>query len=136
MGILTWFFENVLPGETGKLQPPWFFLLKDYFGIPRDSKAPPAGPLQRSHEDPSTIDPDVLREDELAHTPCEANAAVRIVRLSKTYQKLPFIPTRWDVQAQDSVSLNIPQSSLFCLLGHNGAGKTTTINILTGLFPS
>jgi len=61
---------------------------------------------------------------------------VRIVRLSKSYQKLPFIPTRWDVQAQDNVSLNIPQGSLFCLLGHNGAGKTTTINILTGLFPS
>jgi len=134
--ILTWFFENVLPGETGKTQPPWFFLLKDYFGIPRGSQAPPSGPLQRAHEDPSAIDPDVLREDELAHTPSDANSAVRIVRLSKTYRKFPLISTRWDVHAQDNVSLNIPQGSLFCLLGHNGAGKTTTINILTGLFPS
>ena len=38
-----------------------------------------------------------------------------------------------DHRALNSVSINIPKSSIFGLLGPNGAGKTTTIGILTGL---
>jgi ABC-2 type transport system ATP-binding protein len=35
--------------------------------------------------------------------------------------------------ALDSVTLSVPQGSVFGFLGPNGAGKSTTLNILTGL---
>jgi ABC-2 type transport system ATP-binding protein len=37
--------------------------------------------------------------------------------------------------AVDRLSLQVPQGSIFALLGENGAGKTTTIRMLTGLLP-
>ena len=134
--VLTWYFENLLPGETGKFQKPWFFLTNDYWGIPQAVPSMEAsGPLTRLHEDASQIDEDVVAEDRDAQIPSEKNAAVRMVRLSKSYSKFPFIKSKWDVHAQDALSINIAEGTLFCLLGHNGAGKTTTINIMTGLFP-
>src|ERR1700756_5610702 len=36
-------------------------------------------------------------------------------------------------KAVDNLSLQVPQGSIFALLGDNGAGKTTTIRMLTGL---
>jgi branched-chain amino acid transport system ATP-binding protein len=38
------------------------------------------------------------------------------------------------VTALDSVSMQIPRSSIFGLIGPNGAGKTTFFNTLTGLY--
>ena len=38
-----------------------------------------------------------------------------------------------DHRALNSVSINIPKSSIFGLLGPNGAGKTTTFYIIVGL---
>jgi ABC-2 type transport system ATP-binding protein len=54
----------------------------------------------------------------------QANSAIRIENLTKRY--------RGQV-AVDGLSLEVPEGSLFGLLGENGAGKTTTIQILLGL---
>ena len=34
--------------------------------------------------------------------------------------------------AIDRVSLNIPESGIYCLLGRNGAGKTTLMKLIAG----
>jgi Cu-processing system ATP-binding protein len=36
-------------------------------------------------------------------------------------------------QAVDSVTFDVPDGSIFCLLGPNGSGKTTTLKMLAGL---
>lgn len=36
-------------------------------------------------------------------------------------------------RAVDSISINLYEKNILCLLGHNGAGKTTLISLLTGL---
>jgi ABC-2 type transport system ATP-binding protein len=51
-------------------------------------------------------------------------AAVSIENVSKCYR---------DQVALDGLSLDVPEGSVFGLLGENGAGKTTTIQILLGM---
>lgn len=132
--ILAWYLENILPGQGSHAQPPWFFLTDEYWGFSRRTKPKTiVKGLTRVDEDPATIDIDVLDEDNQSQTPSERNDAVRVVRLSKKYRKLPLgIPSPFDSLAVDNLSICIPKGALFCLLGHNGAGKTTTIDILTG----
>lgn len=51
-------------------------------------------------------------------------AAITIETVSKYYR---------DQVALDGLSLDVPEGSVFGLLGENGAGKTTTIQILLGM---
>lgn len=57
-------------------------------------------------------------------TTSQPNLAIRIEKLTKSF--------RGQV-AVDGLSLDVPEGSLFGLLGENGAGKTTTLQILLGL---
>ncbi len=57
-------------------------------------------------------------------TTSQPNSAIRIENLTKRF--------RGQV-AVDGLSLDVPEGSLFGLLGENGAGKTTTLQILLGL---
>jgi len=54
----------------------------------------------------------------------QAKPAIRIENLTKRYR---------DQVALDGLSLDVPEGSVFGLLGENGAGKTTTLQILLGL---
>jgi ABC-2 type transport system ATP-binding protein len=54
----------------------------------------------------------------------QANATIRVENLTKRYR---------DQVAIDGLSLEVPEGSVFGLLGENGAGKTTTLQILLGL---
>ena len=57
-------------------------------------------------------------------TMTQARAAIRIDDLTKRYR---------NQTAVDGLSLEVPEGSVFGLLGENGAGKTTTIQTLLGL---
>jgi ABC-2 type transport system ATP-binding protein len=57
-------------------------------------------------------------------TQSQAKPAIRIENLTKRYR---------DQVALDGVSIDIPEGSVFGMLGENGAGKTTTLQILLGL---
>src|SRR5271157_5880159 len=54
----------------------------------------------------------------------QAKPAIRIENLTKRYR---------DQVALDGLSLEVPEGSVFGLLGENGAGKTTTIQAVLGL---
>ena len=54
----------------------------------------------------------------------QAKPAIRTENLTKRYR---------DQVALDGLSLEVPEGSVFGLLGENGAGKTTTLQILLGL---
>jgi ABC-2 type transport system ATP-binding protein len=54
----------------------------------------------------------------------QANAAIRIEKLTKRYGSQVAV---------DQLSLEVPEGSVFGLLGENGAGKTTTLQVLLGL---
>lgn len=52
------------------------------------------------------------------------NDAIQLDRLSKRFKA---------TEALKDVTLNVPEGSVFALLGENGAGKTTAIKIMLGL---
>lgn len=52
------------------------------------------------------------------------SAAIEILGMSKVYGQ---------TRALDSVTLTVPEGSVYGFLGPNGAGKTTTLRILSGL---
>jgi ABC-2 type transport system ATP-binding protein len=70
------------------------------------------------------MDIDVRRERELLKEGIPRNTPVVVTNLAKRFGK--FVALR-------DVSLHIPASTVFALLGPNGAAKTTFINLLTGL---
>eukprot|EP01112_Ceratiomyxa_fruticulosa_P017197 TRINITY_DN5316_c0_g1_i2.p1 TRINITY_DN5316_c0_g1~~TRINITY_DN5316_c0_g1_i2.p1 ORF type:complete len:892 (-),score=168.99 TRINITY_DN5316_c0_g1_i2:62-2737(-) len=125
---LAWYFDNILPGH-GASNPPYFFLTPSYWGFSKkrvlsDVQLPLSTDIN---------DDDVLREAQ--HADIDTESPVRVLRLTKVYQKYPFIKTKEDVLALSNLSLTLESGKIFSLLGRNGAGKTTAISILTGLFP-
>eukprot|EP01103_Thecamoeba_quadrilineata_P015557 TRINITY_DN4957_c0_g2_i1.p1 TRINITY_DN4957_c0_g2~~TRINITY_DN4957_c0_g2_i1.p1 ORF type:complete len:1851 (-),score=296.09 TRINITY_DN4957_c0_g2_i1:13-5565(-) len=136
-GVLTWYFDNVLPGEHGSPRPLYFFVTAEYWGFnTRRNDAYMAGNVEISH---SNTDSDVEREGTQVHERGnDPSIAVKIIGLQKTYKTglASYFSDTGRVKALQGLNLLIENGELFCLLGHNGAGKTTTINILTGLFAS
>ncbi|KAA0722897.1 ATP-binding cassette sub-family A member 1 [Triplophysa tibetana] len=108
--ILTWYIENVFPGQYG-ISKPWYFPFTSSFwcGTPVGSDA----------------EPDLLKELEeqkgyLEKPPVGMKVGVcvrNLVKVYKTGNKL----------AVDGLSLDFYQDHITSFLGHNGAGKTTTI---------
>jgi len=129
--LLTWYFDNVLPGEHGSPRPFWFPFTPSYWGI-NTTRYQPLFVDEIVHEDE---DEDVLNErTRTIDNSNDSNAVVRVVGLEKTYKKHLW-SSKSDMQAVGGVSFTVEKGEIFCLLGHNGAGKTTSINMLTGLFP-
>ncbi|KAF8971850.1 hypothetical protein BDZ97DRAFT_1650923 [Flammula alnicola] len=60
------------------------------------------------------------------------NAAVSIRNLTKTY-KTSILSSKKDVTAVKNLSLDIPKTGIFVILGSNGAGKSTALSIIGGL---
>lgn len=62
-------------------------------------------------------------------------SGMRVIGLEKTYRKYPCgIKSKKDTYALRGVSFDLPDTELFCILGHNGAGKSTMIGVLTGIY--
>ncbi len=51
--------------------------------------------------------------------------ALEVTNLTKTFEK---------VTAVDNASFEVPEGSVFGLIGRNGAGKTTTIRMIMNIY--
>uniref|UniRef100_A0A3Q1K4G3 ABC transporter domain-containing protein n=1 Tax=Anabas testudineus TaxID=64144 RepID=A0A3Q1K4G3_ANATE len=115
--ILTWYTENVFPGQYG-IPKPWYFPFTASYWCGRPSV--------------TDVDPGLLTDsnsNEYLEKPApnvKAGVSIRnLVKIYKTGKKL----------AVDGLSVDFYENQITSFLGHNGAGKTTTMSILTGLFP-
>lgn len=115
--ILTWYIENVFPGQYG-IPKPWYFPFTSSYwcGTPVVSDAEP-DPLKEMED----------QKGYLEKPPAGMKAGVCIRNLVKVYKT-------GNKLAVDGLSLDFYQDHITSFLGHNGAGKTTTMSILTGLF--
>ncbi|XP_031707233.1 phospholipid-transporting ATPase ABCA1 isoform X1 [Anarrhichthys ocellatus] len=116
--VLTWYIENVFPGQYG-IPKPWYFpFTASYWCGTASAIAIDPGVLKNSTEHN-----DYLEKPSPNMT---AGVSVRnLVKIYKTGKKL----------AVDGLSMDFYENQITSFLGHNGAGKTTTMSILTGLFP-
>uniref|UniRef100_A0A8C2WZC7 ABC transporter domain-containing protein n=1 Tax=Cyclopterus lumpus TaxID=8103 RepID=A0A8C2WZC7_CYCLU len=107
--VLTWYIENVFPGQYG-IPKPWYFpFTASYWCGTEETNA---------HQ----IKLRIVCVYEYMHS----GVSVRnLVKIYKTGKKL----------AVDGLSMDFYENQITSFLGHNGAGKTTTMSILTGLFP-
>uniref|UniRef100_A0A8C9Y3K4 P-type phospholipid transporter n=1 Tax=Sander lucioperca TaxID=283035 RepID=A0A8C9Y3K4_SANLU len=117
-GIMTWYIENVFPGQYG-IPRPWYFPFTKSYWCGEKENNNISTPLSKKgnaeavciEEEPSHIEPGVYIEN--------------LVKVYSHGKKL----------AVDGLSLRFYKGQITSFLGHNGAGKTTTMSILTGLFP-
>uniref|UniRef100_A0A674D8X2 P-type phospholipid transporter n=1 Tax=Salmo trutta TaxID=8032 RepID=A0A674D8X2_SALTR len=119
--LLTWYIENVFPGQYGVAKP-WYFPFTASYWC-GTSSAPNADPSQ--FKDP--IEYTGIVGNYLEKPPLNMKAGVSIrnlVKIYKTGKKL----------AVDGLTVDFFENHITSFLGHNGAGKTTTMSILTGLF--
>ncbi|XP_010285758.1 PREDICTED: retinal-specific ATP-binding cassette transporter, partial [Phaethon lepturus] len=113
-GILSWYLDNVFPGDYGLPQPWYFPVQESYWFGSRNPKA----------EKTATADVNTFFEPE----PTGLIPGVCIQNLVKIFANRPK-------PAVDGMNITFYEGQITAFLGHNGAGKTTTMSILTGLFP-
>uniref|UniRef100_A0A8C4XPT1 P-type phospholipid transporter n=1 Tax=Falco tinnunculus TaxID=100819 RepID=A0A8C4XPT1_FALTI len=113
-GVLSWYFDNVFPGDYG-LPQPWYFPVQESYWL--GSRNPKA-------EKTATADVNTFFEPE----PTGLIPGVCIQNLVKIFANRPK-------PAVDGMNITFYEGQITAFLGHNGAGKTTTMSILTGLFP-
>ncbi|XP_061620276.1 phospholipid-transporting ATPase ABCA1-like isoform X1 [Phyllopteryx taeniolatus] len=115
---LTWYIENVFPGQYG-IPRPWHF------------------PFTASYWRGSACVPgDHLRKDDGGGTHNEyVEKADPRLRAGVSVRNLVKIYKTGNKPAVDGLSVDFYENHISSFLGHNGAGKTTTMSILTGLFP-
>ncbi|EDV22374.1 uncharacterized protein TRIADDRAFT_10137, partial [Trichoplax adhaerens] len=113
--ILTWYLENVFPGQYG-VPRRWYFPFQSSYWFSK--------PKTDGHIVTTRNHPPPLVEEEPTHLKLGVSIQ-NLVKIYKTGNKL----------AVDELNLNLYEDQITSFLGHNGAGKTTTMSILTGLFP-
>ncbi|KAK7909889.1 hypothetical protein WMY93_014573 [Mugilogobius chulae] len=112
--LLTWYIENVFPGQYG-IPKPWYFPFTSSYWCGRNAV---------SDSDPS------LFKDSTEHNEATSQRESRCI-CTKSGQNLQD----GKKLAVDGLSVDFYENQITSFLGHNGAGKTTTMSILTGLFP-
>ncbi|XP_029466633.1 ATP-binding cassette sub-family A member 1-like [Rhinatrema bivittatum] len=116
--LLTWYIENVFPGQYG-IPRPWYFpfTLSYWCGVGIKTETDTSlSELETNNN--------ALFETEPTHLK-QGVSIKKLVKIYKTGKKL----------AVDGLNVNFYEGQITSFLGHNGAGKTTTMSILTGLFP-
>ncbi|KAL5259612.1 hypothetical protein ACHWQZ_G009905 [Mnemiopsis leidyi] len=120
-GILTWYIENVFPGESGVPKKPHFFLTKSYWlGSPQNEIDEDSERSQKESK---------LNSEYHERVTHQFKAGISIRNLNKKFKSLNGTKV-----AVKNLSLDMFEGQITALLGHNGAGKTTTINMLTGMY--
>ncbi|XP_047448746.1 phospholipid-transporting ATPase ABCA1-like isoform X2 [Mugil cephalus] len=116
--LLTWYIENVFPGQYG-IPKPWYFPFTASYWC---------GTASAAEDNPELLKDSNAHNEYLEKPPPNIKAGVSVrnlVKIYKTGKKL----------AVDGLSVDFYENQITSFLGHNGAGKTTTMSILTGLFP-
>uniref|UniRef100_A0A4W5LI56 P-type phospholipid transporter n=1 Tax=Hucho hucho TaxID=62062 RepID=A0A4W5LI56_9TELE len=111
--LLTWYIENVFPGQYG-IAKPWYFPFTASYWCGTSPALTFSWEQQKGG-------------NYLEKPPLNMKAGVSIrnlVKIYKTGEKL----------AVDGLTVDFYENHITSFLGHNGAGKTTTMSILTGLF--
>ncbi|KCV71568.1 hypothetical protein H696_02508 [Fonticula alba] len=127
--LLTWYFDQVIPGPYGKSAKLWFPFMPSYWGFGGGATA---GQMTLSFPPPTQLpdeDKDVFAERVATLAEDGASAAVRVTQLRKVYRSL--FGGKENVAVVDS-SFRIAPGSVLALLGQNGAGKSTTISMICG----
>ncbi|KAL8611831.1 hypothetical protein ACOMHN_041293 [Nucella lapillus] len=112
--LITWYIENVRPGEFGVPRPYYFCFTKSYW----------CGGDQQSD---TVYDTDAKDEEHFEPDPVNLTPGIQICNLTKSFGR--------GKTAVDNLSLKMYKGQITVLLGHNGAGKTTTMSMLTGFIP-
>uniref|UniRef100_A0A8C8A4V0 ABC transporter domain-containing protein n=1 Tax=Oryzias sinensis TaxID=183150 RepID=A0A8C8A4V0_9TELE len=119
--VLTWYIENVFPGQYG-IPRPWYFLFTYSYWFGKTS-VPEDIPDNFKLLKRSSVPNEFLEKPDPS---MKAGVSIRnLVKIYKTGKKV----------AVDGLSVDFYENQITSFLGHNGAGKTTTMSILTGLFP-
>ncbi|KAG7461875.1 hypothetical protein MATL_G00195770 [Megalops atlanticus] len=115
--LLTWYIENVFPGQYG-IAKPWYFPFTATYWC---------GTSAAPHSDPDLLKGSADQNCYMEPPPPNMKAGVSIRNLVKIYKTGKKV-------AVDGLSVDFYEDQITSFLGHNGAGKTTTMSILTGLF--
>uniref|UniRef100_A0A8C4UFD8 P-type phospholipid transporter n=1 Tax=Falco tinnunculus TaxID=100819 RepID=A0A8C4UFD8_FALTI len=121
-GVLSWYFDNVFPGDYG-LPQPWYFPVQESYWL--GSRNPKAEKTATKSEEPEKPE---AKTDNQGPEPTGLIPGVCIQNLVKIFANRPK-------PAVDGMNITFYEGQITAFLGHNGAGKTTTMSILTGLFP-
>ena len=129
--FLGWYLDRALPQEFGTRLPPWFPLMPSFWRGTAHSRGAEISP--RREDAPEVCaeangDPNIEPVGPELRTQLASGRCVSLHKLSKQ-----FDTPDGTITAVDSLTLNMYEGQIFCLLGHNGAGKTTTISMLTGM---
>ncbi|XP_067683948.1 phospholipid-transporting ATPase ABCA3-like [Haliotis asinina] len=116
--LITWYLDNVRPGEFGVPKPFYFPFTASYW----------CGTKPTSADYSSS---QFLDEKHFETEPNGLKTGISIQNLKKVFGS----GAKRKV-AVDGMSLNMFEGQISVLLGHNGAGKTTTMSVLTGFIPS
>lgn len=124
------YLEQVFPNDFG-VQLPWNFLFTRSFWretLQDVSWAKGCFSVEDNEEPIDDQDQFIADKYEPVSSAVKSRGGVHIRNISKIFPTAaePFV-------AVDSVSLDLYEGQVFCLLGHNGAGKTTLISMLIGL---
>ncbi|CAF0888563.1 unnamed protein product [Brachionus calyciflorus] len=142
--ILTFYFDNVFPGDHG-IAKPWNFPLlaikslfqtkltttESYHSFMDDTTSNKNLNTIRNvkyeiNTEKNFHNLPVFIEDESIYS--KRKIGIKIENISKQFKQLGQVK-----QAVQNLSLNIYEGQISVLLGHNGAGKSTTISMITGL---
>ncbi|CAD5112606.1 DgyrCDS1819 [Dimorphilus gyrociliatus] len=115
-GLITWYLDNVVPGEYGIPRPLYFPFTKSYW----------CGKKVR-HMDVEEIDTADLDSESFEKLPVGAISGICLRNLRKEFGSGPSKKI-----AVQGTTIDMLEGQITALLGHNGAGKTTTMSMLTG----
>mmetsp|Transcript_40061 Transcript_40061/g.64977 ORF Transcript_40061/g.64977 Transcript_40061/m.64977 type:complete len:472 (+) Transcript_40061:135-1550(+) len=150
--VLTWYLDNIIPGEYGTAAPLYFPFTSTYWGVSLPwSKRQQDTNYESIVDIPADADADVVAEALQVASQANTNtttttsssseegqvsSGLRVVDLCMTFwqrRRLLFWRRKEGVQAVKNLYFQISPGQIFALLGHNGAGKSTTLGILTGV---